>query len=236
MTRQLPLAPDPMPLREALRGLRHFLRRGGETLRETVSTDAIPGPAAGFAGSVLREVESFARGVDQMASGLAKTVLGRADPSPSSFQSFASDSDADARFAAAVYSALRAVLEKLGAAGAFVSEAAIRKAFARISDRIGQASDAEVGADMTLALIEARAIRGATAEEASHVPGGALAPVAVFAAMLWMQSDRSEDENEAALAAAADLAVALAGDVGRAASARDAGLLAALFAEFAAHV
>jgi hypothetical protein len=54
--------------------------------------------------------------------------------------------------------------------------------------------------------------------------------------MLWLQSQRPEAEDEAALDAATDLAVALAADITTACTARDPAALAALYAEFASHV
>ena len=74
--------PDAMPLRDALRGLRHAVRRWGETLLETMPVDALPRPAAELAGAVLREVGEIARGVDEVASGFARFALGAADTSP----------------------------------------------------------------------------------------------------------------------------------------------------------
>lgn len=218
-----------MPLREALRGLRHVLRRGGETLRDTMPMEALPKPAADLAGAVMREVASLARGMDDVASGLAKTVLGRGGPP--AIRDLADGPEANARFAAAAYAALRAVLRHLGAPGVFVSESGARRAHAA-----HLAAGSASAADLTLRLIEARVIRDATAAEAARVPGAALEPVAIFALMLWLQADRPEEEGEAALDAAADLAVALAGDVAAAAAAKDAARLSALYAEFAAHV
>jgi hypothetical protein len=54
--------------------------------------------------------------------------------------------------------------------------------------------------------------------------------------MLWLQSSRSEAEDEAALASASDLALAVAAETDAAFRARDVAKLAALYAEFAAHV
>lgn len=227
----LPIRPDPMPLREALRGLRHVLRRGGETFRDTMPMEVLPKPAADLAGAVLREMAGLARGMDDVASGLAKSVLGSAGAARPAIGDPASGPEADARFAAAAYAALRAVLRHLGAPGVFVSETGARRTHAE-----HRAAGATSAADLTLRLIGARVIRDATAAEAARVPGAALEPVAVFALMLWLQAERPEEEGEAALDAAADLAVALAGDVAAAAAAQDAARLAALYAEFAAHV
>jgi hypothetical protein len=224
-----------MPLREALRGLRHMLRRGGATMAETMAVEALPGPAAEIARALLREVEGIARNLDGVASGLAKTVLGGGDPGAVSLTEIAGAGDGGVRFAEAVYAALRLVLERLGAPGVFVSEAAARKVYAAAVARTGDAP-AMLAAVMTLDMLAARVLRGATAEEAALVPGAALEPVAVFAVLLWLQSARSDAENEAALDAATDLAVAVSGDVARACGAGDSARLAALYDKFAPHV
>jgi len=232
-----PLRPDPMPLREALRGLRYALRRGGETLSDTMPLDALPKPAADLAGAVLHEMGNLARGVDDVASGLAKSVLGGGGTSSATLHDMADGTGAETRFAIAVYSALGAVLHRLGAPETFVSEAAARKAYARI-DRSHHRwwGDAGTAADLTVGLLEARVIRGVTATETARVPAAALEPVALFAVMLWLQSERSEDDNEAALDAATDLAVALVGEVTIASAARDTDRIEALYTKFAAHV
>jgi hypothetical protein len=61
-------------------------------------------------------------------------------------------------------------------------------------------------------------------------------PVALFAVMLWLQSQRPEAEDEAALDAATDLSVALASDVSTACTHGNHQNLAALYIEFASHV
>ena len=233
---QLPIPPDPMPLREALRGLRFMLRRGGETLADTMSVETLPKPAADLAGAVLREVGGLARNVDEVASGLAKTILGGRAPPSKTLDALSITQDAGAQFAAAVYVALRAVLRRLGAPGVFVSEAAARAAFDRNIAQPGTDAAPESAAALTVDLLEARVIRGATAGEAAHVPGAALEPVAIFAVMLWLQSARSDDDNEAALDAAADLSVAVAADVAAACQARDPAQIGALYAKLVAHV
>lgn len=228
MSSQPPLRPDPMPLREALRGLRFMLRRGGETLVDTMAIEGLPKPAADIAGAVLREVSGIARNVDDFASGLAKTVLGADEPPAVTLDNLAAGQAAEAEFGAAVYVALRSVLRRLGAPGVFVSEAAARRAYVA-----GGAADP---ATLTVNLLEARVVRGTTAAEAARVPGSALEPVAIFAVLLWLQSTRSEDENEDALDAATDLAVALAAEVDRACAARDTARITALYARYVAHV
>jgi hypothetical protein len=233
---QLPIPPDPMPLREALRGLRFMLRRGGETLADTMSVESLPKPAADLAGVVLREVGGLARNVDEVASGLAKTILGGHAPQSATLDALSTTRDAGAQFAAAVYVALRTVLRRLGAPGVFVSEAAARAAFDRHAAQPGDDVVADTAAQLTVDLLDARVVRGATAGEAAHVPGAALEPVAIFAVMLWLQSARSDEDNEAALDAASDLAVAVAADVAAACASRDAGRIGALYARLVAHV
>ena len=217
-----------MPLREALRGLRFMLRRGGETLVETMTLQGLPKPAADLAGAVLREMGGIARNVDEIASGLAKTVLSGQEPQSLTLSDLSRGHGGDAQFGAAVYVALRSVLRRLGAPGVFVSEAAARHAYG-----IGDHADA---ATLTINLLNARVVRGTTAQEAARVPGSALEPVAIFAVLLWLQSTRSEDENEAALDAATDLAVALAAEVDKACAARDTRRIAALYARYVSHV
>lgn len=227
------MTPDPMPLREALRGLRHMLRLGGQTLRETVTVETLPRPASDFAGAVLREVDALAREADDMASRLAAKVLGGAAPAHASLSGLAARPDAEAAFAAAVYAALKAALRRLKAGEAiFVSEAAARAAFAAAAPG---ATGPEAAAGLTLALIEARVMRGAP-PDGPRVAAADLPLVAAFAVMLWLQSERAESEDEAALDAAVDLAVALAPDLSAAIAQRDAARLAALYAEFASHV
>lgn len=217
-----------MPLREARRGLRFMFRRGGETLVETMTLERLPGSAADIADAVLRELGVIARNVDEIASGLAKTVLGRDEPQYPTQTDLSTGRGADAQFGAAVYVALRSVLRRLGAPGVFFSEAAARHA-----DGLGHTTDA---ATLTINLLDARVVRGTTAQEAARVPRSALEPVAIFAVLLWLQSTRSEDENEDAPDAATDLAVALAAEVDEACAARDTGRIEALCARCASPV
>jgi hypothetical protein len=232
VSRQSPIRPDPMPLREALRGLRFMLRRGGQTLVETMDVDVLPKPFAAIAGSVLREMEGFARNIDEVASGFAKSVLGGNASHNVSLTGPAAGPDADAQFAAAVYVALGTVLGRLGAPGMFVSEAAARSVFAGLRAQAAPNSAAQ----LTLDLLDARVIRGFTGQDSARVTGTAIGPVAVFAVILWLQTNRTDDENEAALAAATDIAVVLAADVNTAFAARDTDAIQDLYMRYAAHV
>ncbi len=232
MTILPPFPPDPMPLREALRGLRHVMRRGGESLRDTVPVGSLPEPAQAIAGAVLREVGQIARSVDLVASGLAKRVLGGTAPAA---PPLGDGAGGEAAFAAAAYAALRAALRRIGAAETFISEVAARSAYRALGSAGGREA-ARLGADLTLCLIAARVVREADAAPDARLPGPAIAPVAVFAVVLWMLADRAEHDGEAALDAAIDLSIAIAADIRAAAQAGDAARLTALFAEFADHV
>ncbi len=236
MTRQMLTPPDPVQLRDALRGLRFFLRRGGETIADTLNLEALPKPASNLAGAVLREVDGLARSVDGLASGLAKTLLGGQPPQVAQLDDLIAQPRSDALFAAAFYVALRSVLRRLGATSVFVSEAAARSAVETVALPDPTEPAAGYAAALTLALLEARVIRGTTAQQAALVPGAALEPVSIFAVMLWIQSERSEAENETALNAATDLAVALAPEVSAAFAARDGARITALFTRYVPHV
>ncbi len=236
MSRQTPVTPDAMPLREALRGLRFMLRRGGETLVETLSVDSLPKPAADLAGAVLREVGELARSVDGMASEMAKTVLGGHENQSLPLQDMIHQQDAAGQFAAAFYVALSSVVRRLGAPSVFISEAAAKSVFTRTATHDPGVSTTRQAANMTISLIEAKVVRGTTAEQAARVPGSALEPVAIFAVMLWLQAARSEAENEAALDAATDLAVALALDIAGACTQRNAEQIEALYTRLVPHV
>ncbi len=231
-----PPLPDAMPLRDALRGLRHAVRRGGETLLEAMPVDSLPGPAADLAGAVLREVGEIAKGVNSVASGLARLALGAAPTPNGSLHDITALHGAEDAFAQGLYAALRGVLRHLNAPSAYISETAARSACRALTPEQRLGRDASIAAALSLALAEAKVLRGASAADAAHVPGHSLEHVAIFAVMLWLQSNRSAAGNEDALDAATDLAVALAAEADAAFRDKDATRLATLYAEFASHV
>lgn len=228
--------PDAMPLREALRGLRFFLRRGGETFAETFDLEALPKPAFDFANVALREAEDIARSVDEIASEVAKAVLGGAASSAVPLQDYMGKQNASGEFALAFYVALSAVLRHLGAPSVLVSEAAARNAFEKLAAQAPGVTVEDRAAQLTLCLLEARVMRGTTAQQAALVPGAALEFVSLFAVILWLQAARSDDENEAALMAATDMAVAMASQISAAVTQKSADQIAALFSKYVSHV
>lgn len=230
-----PLA-DAMPLRDALRGLRHAVRRGGETLLDSMPVDSLPRPAAQLAEAVLREVGEFAKGVNDVASGLARLTLGASAKPKGPLHDLTLRRGAEDGFAQGIYAALRAVMLHLNAPSTYISETAARSAYLALTPELRLGSDASIAAALSLALAEARVLRGVSAADAARVPGHSLDHIAIFAVMLWLQSSRSEVEDEKALEAATDLAVALAAEADAAFCERDHPRLASLYAEFAPHV
>ena len=228
--------PDAMPLRDALRGLRHAVRLGGETLLDVMPVGSLPRPAVQLVGAVLHEVGAFAKGVNDVASGLAHLALGGSAKSQGSLQDLTLHQGAEDGFAQGIYAALRAVLRHLNAPSAYISETAARSAYLALMPEQRLGSDASMAAALSLALAEAKVLRGLSAADAARVTGQSLDHIAIFAVMLWLQSNRSEAEDEKALEVATDLAVALAVEADAAFTAKDNTALATLYAEFASHV
>lgn len=236
----LPLPhPDPMAVREALRLLRHGFRRSRRVLRETMPVEALPEPAAQLAKGVLSGLDRLAGEVDQATTEVARRLLSEGGHLVSALQDLGTGPEAEVLFAEALYSALRSVLRRLGDADAFLSEAVARRAY------IGSATanpepwverPAEAAADLALRLLAAQVVRGLSSEIEVDLGKDAAAPVAVFAALLWMMSERAEEDADEALEASTDLSVALAPEIAAAVAARDRDRLASLFEQFAPHV
>jgi hypothetical protein len=236
MTHLLP-HPDPMPLREVLRGLRHTMRRSRRALRETVSADALPGPAALIAGPVLDGLDTLAGSMDAAGTDLAKRLLGGEAHRVPGFEALTADPGQEEAFAEATYAALRGALHRMGDGDAFVSEAAARRAYAAVVRTGRSAEDAALtAADLALALIVGEAVRDVAAGPALRVAVDRIAPVAAVAAVLWLLADREGADADGALDAATDIAVALSDEIAPAAEARDRTRLARLLGEFASHV
>jgi len=227
---------DAMPLRDALRGLRHAVRRGGETLLDVMPLDQLPAPASHLAGVVIREVGELAKGMEEVAYRLARLALGGGEAAQTGILNLTAREGAEDGFAQGIYAALRLVLRRLDAPSVYVSETAARMAYVALRPDQRHGADADIAAALSLSLAEAKVMRGASAQDAAHVPGQAIEHVAIFAVMLWLQSTRSEAEDEAALASATDLALAVAAEADAAFCNHDMAKLSALYGEFAAHV
>lgn len=233
---RMPIEPDPLPLREALRALRHIVHRGGRTVRETIGPGVLPAPAADVAVALLDEARHAARTMESAVSDVAKSVIGpRAEPALS-LDRIGDVPDAERRLAASTYSALGAILARLGVTSAFVSEAAARQVYAAVAARTPVRTGADLAGDLMLALLDARIIRGIGPGAAAGPGGASPEAVAVFALLLWMQADRSDADDEAALDSATDLSAALAAEISAAVVLRDRQRLANLQAKYASHV
>lgn len=226
------LLPDPMPLRDALRGLRFALQRGGETLISVLPVEALPPPAQRVAGAVLRDAGQLAQGVGDVAADLARLALGGDGPAPSLAEAGPEAADT---FARSFYAALRAVLGRLHALPAHVSELAARQAFLSCPPD-GAGDGAARAAALSRALRQGRVLRGVTIHPDTRLPEPQLESLAVFAVMLCLQAERHEGDEDELLTAATDLALALAEEVPAAFDAADPAPLAALYRTFAAHV
>lgn len=236
MTQPLLSTTDTMPLREALRGLRFLLRRGRDTVAETLSLDALPKPASSLAAVVLREADDLAKSVDTVASKAFKTVLGGQDSPSASLDQIILHDGAEKEFAGAIYLALSSVLNRLGAESAFVSEMSARACFEewRQDGLAGEPSDWL--ADLTLRLRDARVIRGVQSDKQGAVSVPDMEALAIFAVLLWLQSSRSEAENEAALDSAADITRARSAEITAAVQSNSRDAVAALFRKYVSHV
>jgi hypothetical protein len=179
-------------------------------------------------------VEQLARGVDEATSGVLKRVLGGQVPPGVSLRGIAEGDAAAAVFGAAAYAALDRAVVRLGADGAFVSEATCRAAWA--AETPDGATPEARAAVLTRWLVAARPVRGVPTDAALRVAPDALVPIAVFSVMLWLLSDRPEGEDGAALEASVDLAIGIAAEVTQAIAAAGPEALEALYVEFAPHV
>jgi hypothetical protein len=225
--------PDAAPLREALRGIRFLLRRGGATVADTLVLDTLPDPAADLARRMIREVEGIARSVDEAATAAAKTVLGGQNSPSQTLDKLVTHTAPAADFGRAIYLALDAVLRRIGVGDTFISEMSARACFAAWCQDHQDGELEDWAAELTVRLLEARVIRGAvpSRDEVRDVEA-----VALFAVLLWLQSDRSDSENEAVLEAASDIALARAQEVGTTIRSGDQTRIAALYRKYVDHV
>ncbi len=228
--------PDAMPLRDTLRGLRHAVRRGGETLLDVMPLDQLPPPASQLVGAMIREMGAMAKDMGEVASDFARFALGSSEATDAVPMHLTARLGAEDDFAKGIYGALRLVLQRLDAPSVYISETAARVAYLALLPGQRHGNDANFAAALSLSLVEAKVLRGTSAQDAAHVPGRAIEHVAIFAVMLWLQSNRSEADDDAALSSATDLALAVATEADAAILVRDIAKLSALYAEFAAHV
>ena len=231
--RELP-HPDPMAVRDVLRGARYVLRRLRASIQETLPVAALPRPAAEFADVAMREMRALTTTFDAAVSSLARRVLGGSRPQVPSLHEMA-QADDGTEFATSFYDGVDAFLRRLGLQHMLISESAAKRAYLQ-SMRAAHSSDAALAADLTLRLLREGVLRGEVTDSLTVLSRAELRAVAVFAAVLWLLSERPEAEDRAAMVAAQDLSLGLKGEIASAYAAGDAHALQALYESFASNV
>lgn len=222
--------PDSVAIREALRGVRHVLRRVKASLQE-MPGPPLPALAKEIADKAVREVDTLTAGMDLAASNLARRLLGGERASSIRLPGNVGSAD----FATALYWALQSFLRRFGIQDQLVSELAAREAYTKSLEQLPP-SDALMAAELTCRLFEVRVIRGATPAGATALAAQEVRPVAIFSAVLWLLSDSSDGEEEETLLAAQDVALALRADVLRACNEGNRDQLGKLYHDFASHI
>lgn len=225
---------DLLPVRETFRALRYRFRQNGRLFRRLTQKLRAKMPFPNAAGKVYEEFEGVVKDVDTFASNVGRKLLkGSTDEilsTPASLQ--ASDNDTLAKVA---YSALCSILRRLGGKEAYVSEAAAHKAFEKVNAR-AELRQSETAAALLLTLLDEKAVTYPLRPAGAETPNPASEAIAVFALLLWMQSDCDDPLSGEALFAACDLSAALKDDIEDRVKERDAAGIAALFEEFSPHV
>lgn len=234
----MPVAGATLPIKDALRMLRHTMRIGRARLGEPPAP--MPGPVDTVARRVLDEVDHVAGQINAVAAGLSHRLLD-AEPvarSPT-LEEIVGRTDPAVTFAAAAYRGTTRALRLLGACDGLVSETRAAEAFRAAlretgpGDRYALAAAIAHGFGRRHVVINVLALPETAPEGLSGVEIGRLA---VFAVMLWLLADRlPEDEDpDGLLAAACAMARALSDDLARAGWTREA--IGALLRAYADHI
>lgn len=227
---------DPVPIREALRGVRFALKRGGESLRASVPGQQDPSTAAKFARSVVDEMMDLGHFVNARASAIANSVIGSHPDLKAMLDDVVLSEDADAVFPATIYAAMKIALDRLQIKGVFVSEVAAQKAFkAEKAEGLGD-SVPKFAARLAFRLHEFKLLKGQPIALNSRFNQDAILPVCIVGGLLWFQSNRHDDDQMDALHSAIDLALIKADDIGIVFKSGDQEALAVLFSKYAANV
>ncbi len=225
---------DLLPVRETFRALRYRFRQNGRLIRRLTKKLRLKMPFSNAAGKVFEEFEGVVKDVDIFASNVGRKLLkGSTDDILAKAASLqTSDNDTLAKVA---YSALCSILRRLGSKEAYVSEAAAHKAFEKVNAR-AELRQSETAAALMLTLLDENVI---TFSPKSAEAGAQMTSpdcVALFALLLWMQSDCDDPLSGDALFAACDLSAALKDDIENCVQRKDTAGIAALFEEFSPHV
>lgn len=225
-------APDAAQLKDALRGLRYVFRRGCDAVQATAPTK-LPPPASRIALTAIREMGLLARNVDQIVSSVVHTVFGEVTLGSHKLQDMVAPGGLSEEFSAVFYETMKIVLSQLGASRALVSQSAGRKAFAQV-----MSCDApeHFAAQLTLQLLREEPVRIDYLDAHSPVSKETVAQVAVFSVLLYLLSDRDNEDYAKMIQAATNLATALQDEIAQACRTQDGAVLSSLFARYAAHV
>lgn len=183
-----PPLPDPIALRDALRGLRHALRSSHATLSEAVTLDTLPPEAAGLTRGAVAAGEKLARGVDHFASGMLRRLLGGGTMPGVRLTGLVDQPDSAADdFAGFCYVGLTLILEQLGVEQALISESAARQAWQQVAGTAAvRDSLPALAAALYLALRQQRVLRELDTTPVTGLEGASVIPVALFAVLLWL--------------------------------------------------
>jgi hypothetical protein len=183
---------------------------------------------------MFEEFEGVVKDVDRFASNVGRKLLkGSTEEILATAASLqTSDNDTLAKVA---YSALCSILRHLGNSEAYVSEAAAHKAFEMVTAR-AELRQSETAAALLLTLLDGKVIVGSADAAEIGAPKASTEAIAVFALLLWMQSDCDDPLSGEALYAACDLSFALRDEISIRVEGRDKTAIAGLFEEFSPHV
>jgi hypothetical protein len=225
---------DLLPVRETFRALRYRFRQNGRLIRRLSKKLRSKVPFSNAAGKVFEEFEGVVKDVDTFASNVGRKLLkGSTEEILATAASLkTSDNDTLAKVA---YSALCSILRRLGSKEAYVSEAAAHKAFEKVNDR-SELKQSETAAALLLTLLDEKAVAHSAKPAEAGAPKALPEAIAIFALLLWMQSDCDDPLSGEALYASCDLSLALKDDITRCVELRDEAGIARLFEEFSPHV
>lgn len=201
-------------------------------MQETAPTK-LPPPASRIASSALREMGLLARSIDQMVSSVVHTVFGEVRLGSHKLQDMMASGGQSEEFSAVFYETMKIVLGRLGASRALVSQSAGRKAFGQVTSRDAPELFA---AQLTLRLLREEPIRIDDLDAYSPVSKETVAQVAIFSVLLYLLSDRDDEDCGKMIEAATDLATALQNEITQACQTQDGVALSSFFGRYAPHV
>jgi hypothetical protein len=225
---------DLLPVRETFRALRYRFRQNGRIIRRLTKKFRSKVPFPNAAGKMFEEFEGVVKVVDKFASNVGRKLLKGSTEEILATASSLQTSDNDT-LAKVAYSALCSILRRLGSKEAYVSEAAAHKAFEKVNAR-AELRQSETAAALMLTLLDESVITFSPKSAEAGTQMTSPDSVAVFALLLWMQSDCDDPLSGDALFAACDLSAALRDDIENSVGRKDTAGIAALFEEFSPHV